>query len=50
MDALSAHTAQLPYIHLGDPGRLIGTNTVDCMKAGSKKTTVPDTEAPGPNG
>lgn len=35
MDALSAHTAQLPYIHLGDPGRLIGTNTVDCMKAGA---------------
>lgn len=35
VDALSAHTAQLPYIHLGVPPRLIGTNTVDCMKAGA---------------
>lgn len=35
VDALSAHTAQLPYIHLGTPPRLIGTNTVDCMKAGA---------------
>ena len=35
MDALSAHTAQLPYIYLGPPPRLIGTNTVDCMQAGA---------------
>lgn len=35
VDALSAHTAQLPYIHLEVPSRLIGTNTVDCMKAGA---------------
>ena len=35
VDALSAHTAQLPYIHLDMPPRLIGTNTVDCMKAGA---------------
>ena len=35
VDALSAHTAQLPYIHLGVPPQLIGTNTVDCMKAGA---------------
>ena len=35
VDALSAHTAQLPYVHLEAPPRLIGTNTVDCMKAGA---------------
>lgn len=35
VDALSVHTAQLPYIHLDMPPRLIGTNTVDCMKAGA---------------
>lgn len=35
VDALSAHTAQLPYINLDDPGKLIGTNTVDCMRAGA---------------
>lgn len=35
VDSLSARTAQLPYIHLGAPPRLIGTNTVDCMQAGA---------------
>ena len=35
VDALSAHTAQLPYIHLDTPPHLIGTNTVDCMQAGA---------------
>ena len=35
VDALSARAAQLPYIHLGAPERLIGTNTVDCMQAGA---------------
>lgn len=35
VDALSARAAQLPYIHLGAPERLIGTNTVDCMQAGT---------------
>ncbi len=35
VDALSARAAQLPYIHLGAPERLIGTNTVSCMQAGA---------------
>ncbi len=35
VDALSAGTAQLPYIHLGEPAKLIGANTVDCMQAGA---------------
>lgn len=35
VDALSARAAQLPYIHLGPPERLIGSNTIDCMQAGA---------------
>lgn len=35
VDALSARAAQLPYIHLGEPKKLIGTNTMDCMQAGA---------------
>lgn len=35
VDALSSRTAQLPYIHLGTPERLIGSNTVACMQAGA---------------
>lgn len=35
VDALSARAAQLPYIHLGSPERLIGSNTVDCMQSGA---------------
>ncbi len=35
VDALSAKAAQLPYIHLGEPKRVIGANTVDCMQAGA---------------
>lgn len=35
VDALSARAAQLPYIHLGAPERLIGTNTISCMQAGA---------------
>ena len=35
VDALSARAAQLPYIHLGEPERLIGTNTIDCMQSGA---------------
>ena len=35
INALSAHAAQLPYIDLSGPAKLIGTNTVDCMRAGS---------------
>ena len=36
MDALSSRAAQLPFINLDEPPeRLIGKNTVDCMKAGA---------------
>lgn len=36
MDALSGRAAQLPFINLEEPpARLIGKNTVDCMKAGA---------------
>lgn len=36
MDALSAHAAQLPFIDLREPpARLIGSNTVDCMRSGA---------------
>lgn len=35
VDALSARAAQLPYIHLDNPARVIGTNTVDCMQSGA---------------
>lgn len=34
LDALAQRTAQLPHISLEEPGGIIGTNTVDCMKAG----------------
>lgn len=35
MDALSAKTAQLPYISLDNvPGSVLGTNTIDSMKSG----------------
>lgn len=34
MDALSNSTAQLPHISFEAPKRLIGTNTIDCMKSG----------------
>lgn len=35
VDALSARAAQLPYIHLGAPPKVIGSNTIDCMQAGA---------------
>ena len=35
VDALSARAAQLPYINLDGPERLIGTNTVSSMQAGA---------------
>lgn len=35
VDALSARAAQLPYIHLEAPARVIGTNTIDCMQSGA---------------
>ncbi len=34
LNALSAMTAQLPHISLEDPKKIIGTNTIDCMKSG----------------
>lgn len=33
--ALSSGTSQLPHISLDAPQRVIGTNTVDCMKSGA---------------
>lgn len=35
IEALAQKTAQLPHISLDSPGKLIGANTVDCMKSGS---------------
>lgn len=34
MEALSNGTSQLPHINLEDPKKVIGTNTIDCMKSG----------------
>lgn len=34
MDSLTAKTAQLPHISMEAPKRLIGRNTIDCMKSG----------------
>lgn len=34
LDAMRQHSAQLPGIALDHPGRLIGRNTVDCMRSG----------------
>lgn len=34
LEALSSRTSQLPHVNLEGPKRLIGTNTVDCMKSG----------------
>lgn len=35
VDALSVRTSQLPHISLDKPEQLIGTNTINCMKAGA---------------
>jgi len=35
LEALSLNTAQLPHIALGKPSRVIGTNTVESMRAGA---------------
>lgn len=40
MNALSAHAAQLPYIDLTGPAKLIGTNTIDCMRSGAINGTA----------
>lgn len=34
LDSLSGKTAQLPYISLDMPSKVIGKNTIDCMKSG----------------
>ena len=34
LDSLSGKTAQLPFISLEIPSRVIGKNTIDCMRAG----------------
>ncbi len=34
LDALSSKTAQLPVVGLEAPNKVIGSNTVDCMKSG----------------
>ena len=34
LDSLSGKTAQLPYISLEVPNKVIGKNTIDCMRAG----------------
>jgi type III pantothenate kinase len=34
LDSLSGKTAQLPYISLEVPDKVIGKNTIDCMRAG----------------
>lgn len=34
LDSLSSRAAQLPYIGLNKPSRIIGKNTIDCMKNG----------------
>ena len=34
LDSLSGKTAQLPYISLSTPDKVIGKNTIDCMRSG----------------
>lgn len=34
LDSLSGKAAQLPYISLDVPGKIIGKNTIDCMRSG----------------
>ncbi len=34
LDSLSSKTAQLPFISLETPGKVIGKNTIDCMRSG----------------
>lgn len=34
LDSLSSRAAQLPYIGLNKPAKIIGKNTIDCMKNG----------------
>ena len=34
LDSLANRTSQLPHVSLDEPKKVIGTNTVDCMKSG----------------
>lgn len=34
LNALSSHASQLPYISIEAPKKIIGKNTIDCMKSG----------------
>ena len=34
LDALSSRTSQLPHVSLKNPGKVVGTNTVNAMKSG----------------
>lgn len=34
LDSLSSNAAQLPFISLEIPGKVIGKNTIDCMRSG----------------
>lgn len=34
LNALSQNTAQLPYIDIGNPKKVVGTNSIDCMRSG----------------
>lgn len=40
LDSLTSRTSQLPKISLTPPKRLIGTNTIDCMKSGILNSTA----------
>lgn len=40
LNALSANAAQLPYIDLKGATKLLGTNTIDCMRSGAVNGTA----------
>ena len=40
LDSLTSRTSQLPRISLTPPRKLIGTNTIDCMKSGILNSTA----------
>jgi type III pantothenate kinase len=40
LDSLSANAAQLPGISLDKPKRVVGKNTVDCMRSGMMHGTA----------
>lgn len=40
LDSLANRTSQLPHVSLDEPKKVIGTNTVDCMKSGIDRKSV----------